>query len=261
MFSQESRIAGLNDLIESLTQVGRRKLIVLGEPVQLGLSETLCKLGAPTRHVYFPTGGFVALIAGTDAGLGVETGMVGSEGMLGAQLALGVAIAPLHAVVQGAGLALRVPASAFVRELAGSDRLRSAMNRYLYVLMRQMATAASCQRFHTVVQRLARWLLMSQDRSRADVFFVTQEFLAYVLGVRRVGVTTAAGALQRAGLIGYRRGNVEVLDRAGLELVACRCYLADRRVYDGQFPRHAVDTVTTTSVLRGPPGEARPESR
>jgi len=153
------------------------------------------------------------------------------EGMLGVQLAMGVRIAPLHALVQGSGSAWRVGARAFKRELARSAVLRNELSRYAYVLMQQLAGSAACLRFHEIGPRLGRWLLMSQDRAHADSFRVTHEFLAYMLGVRRVGVTRAATELQRAGHIEYHRGALTVLDRRGLELAACSCYAADRESY------------------------------
>lgn len=195
------------------------------------MSEVLCEPGQPTRHVHFPTEGFISLVATHDGSPGVEVGMVGGEGMLGSQVALGVATSPLHALVQGPGVAWRVSADAFTAELAASAGLRKVMNQYVYVQMAQMATAAACLRFHQVGPRLARWLLMTQDRAHADNFHVTHEFLAYMLGVRRVGITGAAGALQDSALIQYHRGNFTVLDRAGLEAAACSCYAADCRSY------------------------------
>ena len=195
------------------------------------LAKVMFEPGQGTRHVWLPVDGFVSLITLTDGSPGLEVGMVGREGMLGAQLALGVSSAPMRAPVQGPGRAWRIGAAAFRAELARSDPLRASLNRYLYVLMAQLAAATACLRFHQIGPRLARWLLMSQDRAHADHFHVTHEFLAYMLGVRRVGVTAAAGALQRSGLIEYRRGELAVLDRAGLEAAACGCYAADRLSY------------------------------
>jgi CRP-like cAMP-binding protein len=157
--------------------------------------------------------------------------MVGREGMVGAELALGVLRSPLHAVVQGPGKSWRVPSAAFRGELARSPALRVLLNRYIYVLMVQLGTSAACLRFHLIGPRLARWLLLMQDRSHSDHFHVTHEFLAYMLGVRRVGITSAAGRLQRDGLIEYRRGELIVLSRRGLEAAACGCYTADERTY------------------------------
>ena len=190
------------------------------EIVELTLAEVLCEPGKPTKYVYFPTEGFISLIAVVKGSPGVEVGMVGREGMLGVQLALGVATAPLHALVQGAGQALRIGTKAFKAELTASAALQNELNRYLYVLMSQLAESAACVRFHQIGPRLARWLLMSQDRSQASSFDVTQEFLAYMLGVRRVGITAAAGALQKTGLITYSRGRLTVLNRQGLENAA-----------------------------------------
>ena len=220
-----------NHLIELLPRKDRQHLLGLCNPVPLPFAEVLCEPGRPTRYVYFPTEGFISLVALIDGSPGVEVGMVGREGMLGAHLALGVAVAPLRALVQGSGIAWRIGTPTFRRELARSAALREGVHRYVYVLMAQLAASTACVRFHLIGPRLARWLLMSQDRARSDSFRVTQEFLAYMLGIRRVGVTLAASVLQRTGLIEYHRGNLTVLDRSGLELAACGCYAADRRAY------------------------------
>ena len=220
-----------NHLIELLPRKDRLHLLAVCEPVELVLGEVLCEPGQPMSHVYFPVDGFISLVALSDAKPALEVGMVGREGMLGAHLALDVSAAPLHALVQGPGSAWRVRSGAFRRELKHSAALRLSLNRYLYVLMAQLAASASCLRFHLIGPRLARWLLMSQDRAHADSFRVTHEFLAYMLGVRRVGITMAAGALQRGGLIEYHRGELTVLDRGGLEAAACGCYAVDRKAY------------------------------
>jgi len=215
-----------------LPNSARQSLLSASEPVMLVMSEVLCERGALTRHVYFPVDGFISLVTKLDRHPGLEVGMVGREGMLGVQLALGVNTEPLRAMVQGAGAAWRVPAPAFRNELAASAALRLWIHRYLYVLMAQMALAAACQRFHQIGPRLARWLLMTQDRAHADHFYITHEFLACMLGVRRVGVTVAAGVLQGRGLIEYHRGELTVLNRAGLEAAACCCYAANLTSYD-----------------------------
>ena len=228
----ESLLAPLqNHLIELLPRAAQRRVLALCEPVDLVLSQTLCEPGTPTLAVYFPTEGFISLVALNEGVAALEVGMVGREGMLGAQLALDVDTVPLRALVQGAGRAWRIGRAPFRAELAQNTALQRVLQRYVYVLMAQLAAAAACLRFHLIGPRLARWLLMSQDRARADQFRVTHEFLAYMLGVRRVGITGAAGALQHAGLIEYRRGQLTVLDRAGLEAAACSCYAADRRAY------------------------------
>lgn len=206
-------------------------MLAVCEPVDLVLGEVLYELDKPTRYVYFPIDGFISLVASIDGKPALEVGMVGREGMLGAQLVLGVPTMPLHALVQGSGASWRIGAAAFRRELARSAALRRLLGRYLYVLMGQLAASATCLRFHLIGPRLARWMLMSQDRAHASSFHVTHEFLAYMLGVRRVGITAAAGALQSSGLIEYHRGEVTVLDRSGLEAAACGCYALDRQTY------------------------------
>jgi CRP-like cAMP-binding protein len=223
--------AAQNHLIELLPRRVRTHFLAVCEEVKLPMSEVLCESGIVTRYAYFPTQGYISLIAPVDGKPILEVGMVGTEGMLGTQLVLGVAMTPLHALVQGGGTALRIGAAAFRRELVHSAALQAGLDRYVHVTMMQLASSAACLRFHKIGQRLARWLLMTQDRAQSDSFRVTHEFLAFMLGVRRVGVTTAAVALQRLGLIEYRRGDVTVLNRRGLETAACSCYAADRKAY------------------------------
>jgi CRP-like cAMP-binding protein len=220
-----------NRLIELLPGKDRERVLASCDAVQLGHGEVLCECATPTRHVYFPVDGSISLVTQTHEHSGIEVGMIGREGMLGAQLVLGVMSEPLLAQVQGPGMAWRIGTLAFRRELAASTALRNALNRYIYVLMAQLARSAACLRHHQIGPRLARWLLMSQDRAHADHFHVTHEALADRLGVRRVGVTHAAGTLQDEGLIAYHRGAVSVLDRGGLEAAACACYASDQRTY------------------------------
>ena len=220
-----------NHLLALLPRKDRTHLLAACEPVELTLSEVLCERGDVTQHVYFPTGSFVSLVTRIDEHPGLEVGMIGSEGMLGLQVLLGVAKSPLQVVVQGAGSSWRLEAAAFRTELDISPALHRVLNRYLYVRMAQLAASAGCLRYHLIGPRLARWLLMSQDRAHADSFHVTHEFLAFMLGVRRVGITVAASALQRSGLITYHRGHLTVLNRTGLEAAACSCYAEDCAAY------------------------------
>lgn len=215
-----------------MPRADRNRLLALCEPVELVLSQVLGVVGEPTQHVYFPTDSFISLIAELDDHHGLEVGMAGCEGMLGSQLVLGVWREPLKALVQGAGHCWRVDAKSFRSELLRSLPLRQRLLRYVSVLMEQRAASAACLRYHEIGPRLARWLLMTQDRAHSDLFPVTQEFLAAMLGVRRVGVTAAAGALQRQGLIEYHRGHLRVLNRTGLEAAACSCYASDRIVLE-----------------------------
>ena len=224
-----------NHLIDRIARADRLRLLSVAEPIELVLGQIVCEPQTPTRHVVFPIDGFISLIAVVPGSPGIEVGMVGREGMLGSQLALGVATTPLQAVVQGAGSAVRIGAAAFRRELADSPSLQRTLDGYIAVLIAQLATSAVCLRYHEIGPRLARWLLMSNDRAHADSFRMTHEFLAHMLGVRRVGITAAAGALQRQGLIEYRRGLMTVLDRGGLEKAACACYAADSQVYAQQM--------------------------
>jgi CRP-like cAMP-binding protein len=224
-----------NQLIAGLGPKAANSLLALGETAPLALSQVLSEAGSPIRHVYFPMEGFISLVAVVKDSPGIEVGMIGTEGMLGASLALGVSTQPVRAVVQGSGAAWRIPAPAFRAELERSARLRRAVSRYLYVLFCQQVSSAVCLRFHLTGPRLARWLLMSQDRAHSAGFHVTHEFLAYMMGVRREGVTQAAGGLQRQGLIAYRRGEMQILDRAGLEAAACSCYAAEIAIYAGML--------------------------
>ena len=220
-----------NQLIELLPGAARRRLVAIAEQVDLVQSAVLGDAGERTAHVYFPINGFISLVTSIDGHPVLETGMVGREGMCGAHVALGVLTQPLHVLVQGAGTAWRLPIRDFCKELDRCAPLRSIMGRYLYVLMSQLASAGACTRFHRIDARLSRWLLMMQDRAHTDTFGVTQEFLGFMLGVRRVGISAAAAALQSKRLIEYSRGRLVVLDRAGLEAISCSCYADDRQTY------------------------------
>jgi CRP-like cAMP-binding protein len=220
-----------NQLIANLPRKSRLSLKKLCDPVQLMMADVLCNGVQPIRHVYFPVEGFISLVTILDGKPVLEVGMVGREGMLGAQMALGVDGEPLHAVVQGPGSAWRIAAPAFRRELNSNMALKKTLGQYLHVTATQLAGSAACLRFHQIGPRLARWLLMTQDRAHSNSFKVTHEFLAFMLGVRRVGITTAAAALQRQRLVTYHRGDIRILNRRGLEKAACSCYARDCTIY------------------------------
>ncbi len=219
-----------NRLLSLLPPRERGRILKDATLVELPFGEILWQQGDRIRHVYFPTTGFISLLTNVDDRI-LEVGMVGDEGMCGHSLVLGSDTAPLRALVQGAGESLRFKASTFKQRLEDSRALRKLMLGYVQVLLGQQAQNAACTRFHVVEARLARWLLMTLDRAPTSEFDVTQEFLAYMLGVRRVGVTAAARILQSRDLIRYSRGHMDVLDRKGLEAAACVCYASDLETY------------------------------
>ena len=226
------RASPVNRLLEALPESDRRRFLAGCETIELAFAEVLYTPNERLNQVLFPLTGFISLIMPVDDSASLEVGMIGNEGMFGIPLALGVDLSPVRAVVQGAGSALRMDAAHFCCELRRSERLQREIARYVFVHLAQLAQTAACTRFHVVEARLARWLLMTQDRAHANAFHVTQEFLALMLGVRRVGVTKAAGALQKRRLIRYSRGDITVLDRRGLKAASCGCYEADRVSYD-----------------------------
>jgi CRP-like cAMP-binding protein len=229
--STNGHAAPPNRLLASLPRRESVRFLAACDAVELKLGTVLYKPDSQIAHVYFPTDSFISLMIPVDGTSNLEVGLVGNEGMLGTPLILGVDRSPLRALVQGAGPAWRMDARAFVREVGSSAALRTSLHRYLQVHIGQLAQTAACTRFHLVEERLARWLLMTQDRAHNDNFHVTHEFLAYMLGVRRVGVTRAASALQKRKLIHYHRGEVTVLNRRGMEAASCGCYRADRDRY------------------------------
>lgn len=221
-----------NHLMDLLPRKDRQRLLARCESVGLVHDATLCTPGQPARYAYFPTHCILSLVVPIDAHDAIEVAMVGSEGMQGVhQLLSDAPNDAMAALVAVPGTAWRISAPDLRLELDASPALRLILGRYLQVLRGQLATAAGCLHFHQIGPRLARWLLMTQDRAHNDHFHVTHEFLARMLGVRRVGVTVAASALQRCGLVDYHRGEVEILDRGGLEAISCSCYSSDRLAY------------------------------
>jgi CRP-like cAMP-binding protein len=221
-----------NHLIERLPQVVRKRFLALCSPFELVALSDLSEHGAPLSHAYFPRSGFIAQVIDTETHPPLAVGMIGRESMLGAEMVLGVAKTPWRAVVQGSGSCWRLEAHVLRKAIATTPELRELMQSILMVRLHQQSLAPACQRFHAVSERLARWLLMSQDRAHADRFHVTQDFISLMLGVRRVGVSVAASEFQRRGLIEYNRGELRVLDRIGLQRASCNCYEADKRLHD-----------------------------
>lgn len=205
------------------------------ERVVLAFPETLAEPGQAVRHVYFPTGSLISLLTLGGGRVSLQVALTGNEGMYGVGIALGVDISRGHAAVQADGPAWQIGAAAFRNELARSPALRKGVNRYVYVLLSQLAQTAACVCFHVVEQRLARWLLMTADRVHATTFRITHEFLGHMLGVRRERITHSASALQRRKLITYTRGRVVILDREGLERASCTCYRSDLATYQQTF--------------------------
>jgi CRP-like cAMP-binding protein len=217
-------VNSLNALLAALPRKSCQQFLSGLEPVTLGFGDVLYEPGEPIREVYFPEQCLVSLLTVVEGHRALEVGMVGREGMVGIPLALGIAVSPVRALVQGAGPALKMKTPRFHKELRGCPPLQSGLNRYVYAMMGQISQTAACNRFHMVEARLARWLLMTRDRMRSSEFRMTHEFLGHMLGVRRVGVTEAASALQRKDLIEYSRGDITILDDRGLEKAACSCY-------------------------------------
>jgi len=230
--SLSKRSAPENSLLAGLPERCWQRMLADCELIDLDFAQALSAPGEQIGHVYFPLGSFISLVTVLDDGARLEVGMVGSEGMLGASLVLGVGVSPQYALVQGAGTALRMSKAAFLSQCSKSVPLQQAVHRYIYVLMSQLAQTAACSHYHLIEVRLARWLLLTRDRARSNRFRLTHEFLAFMLGVRRVGITEAASALQKRGLIDYRRGRIAILDGTGLEKASCGCYAQGNEIYD-----------------------------
>jgi CRP-like cAMP-binding protein len=228
--SKAGRIAAIaratnpNRLLAALPPKEYERLLEGLEPVRLTYGEVLDEPGEQLRYAYFPCDSLVSLLTVVEDHRALEVALVGREGMVGARLALGFTTSSVRALVQGTGMALRIESTHFLRKFERSPELRRALLRFTDSLMLQFTQNAACNRFHLVQARLARWLLMTRERVSSQEFYLTHEFLADMLGVRRVGVTLAASALQRQQLIRYRRGAIKILDQQGLEASACSCY-------------------------------------
>jgi CRP-like cAMP-binding protein len=219
-----------NRVLGALSPAAYRRISRRLKNVELVLGEVLWERSAPLRHVYFPSEGMVSMIAVVDGGPGIEVGLIGREGVVGLPVAFGAKKAPVRALVQGQGSALRMTAAHFAAEMQKSAGLRREVDRLGYIAMTTAMQIAVCNKAHRLEARFARWLLMVRDRVASNEFQLTHHFLAQMLGVRRPGVTDAARALQRRHLIYYRRGRLSIVNPVGLREAACSCYAAIRTI-------------------------------
>jgi hypothetical protein len=223
-----------NRLLAALPAKDYKRLLPELEPVTLTFGDILFEPGENIRHVYFPNNSIISLLSAVGEREHLEVGIVGNDGMAGLPVFMGVSTSRTRGLVQGEGSASRMKAAALRKELSNGNgsALQKLLHRYTHSLLTQISQSAACNRFHLVNPRLARWLLMTHDRLEGDEFRMTQEFLSQMLGVRREGVTLAAGILQKQKLIRYSRGQIRVLDRAGLEAASCNCYAVVKDEYD-----------------------------
>jgi len=221
-----------NKILAALPAEEYERLRGLLTPVSLPLGETLYKQDSRIEYVYFVNTGVVSHVTHMEDGGSVEVGLVGSEGVVGLPVALGDDVSPNHAIVQIAGGAMRMEAAALREELGRGGRLQGLLLRYALAFNKQVSQTAACNRSHNVGNRLARWLLMCQNRVGGDELYLTQEFVAQMLGTRRSGVSEAAILLQAAGLIRYSRGHITILDRERLKEFACECYEVVKAEFD-----------------------------
>ena len=228
-----------NRLLAALPDAEWARWLPQLEPVDMPLGKVLYESGSKLTHVYFPTTSIVSLLYVMEDGASAEIAVVGHEGIVGISLFMGGETTPSRAVVQSAGLAFRLKANVMMQEFNRAGPVLHLLLRYTQALITQMAQTAVCNRHHSLDQQLCRWLLLSLDRLHSNEIVMTQELIANMLGVRREGVTEAAGNLQQAGLIRYRRGHITVLDRARLEQRTCECYAVVRREYDRLLPATA----------------------
>ena len=226
-----------NRLLATLPKKEYQRLQPELEEVTLPFAEVLYEPGASIRHVYFPNDSIISVLAEVGTNATLEVGIVGNEGMAGLSVFMGVNTSRNKALVQSAGTAMRMKSEALHRESQQIGSLHSLLHRYSQSLLAQASQSAACNRFHMVNARLARWLMMTHDRLGTDEFRVTQEFMSNMLGVRREGVTGAAIALQKDQLISYSRGQVKILNRAGLEAVSCTCYRVIKDESDSYLTR------------------------
>lgn len=213
-----------NQLLASLPAEEYQRLRPHLQLIPLMIGQTLQRANQPIEWVYFPYHTLISLLTTMEDGATIEVGMISREGFVGMNLVLGSDTAQNDAIVQVPSHAIRVPAHVLKAELERSEQLRTLLLRYVQVLYNQVSRSAACNSLHPIRVRMARWLLIVQDRLESDELSLTQEFLSHMLGVRRSGVTEVARMLQQAGMIRYNRGKITILDKAALEATACECY-------------------------------------
>lgn len=239
------RIAGLyghdpkqNHLLGALPEADYERLLPHLELVSMRLGSVVCESGSQMSHVYFPTSSIVSLLHHTKNGASAEIAVIGNEGMIGVTLFMGGGSTLTRVVVNSAGYGFRMRKNMLTEEFARGGALQQLLLRYTQALIAQMSQTAVCNRHHSVLQQLCRWLLLSLDRQLSTELSITQETIASMLGVRRESVAAAAGKLQDDGLIQYSRGHITVMNRAGLEERVCECYAGLREEYDRLAPNH-----------------------
>ncbi len=228
-----------NHLLAALPEATYQGLLPFLERLSLPLGMVVYESGGAQGYVYFPTSSIVSLLYVLADGASAEIAVTGSEGLVGVALFMGGETTPSRAVVQSAGEGYRLRAAVLKKEFEAGGELQHLLLRFTQALITQMTQTAVCNRHHSVDQQLCRWLLMSLDRLPGNELVMTQELIANMLGVRREGVTEAAGRLQSAGLIHYRRGHIEVRDRRQLEARVCECYAVVKKEYDRLLPEAA----------------------
>jgi CRP-like cAMP-binding protein len=213
-----------NQILRSLSRQSYPLLFSNLQSVQLERGQILYDLGGPIRSAFFVVSGMVSLLATTEDGSATQVAMVSREGVVGLPALLRINKAPYQVMVQIPGRAMRLRIDLFVKEFDREGPLRDILLRYIHCLISQISQSAACNRFHTIEQRLGRWLLIGQDRVKAKDLILTHEMLAHMLGAKRTNVTKAAANLKRAGVIQYRHGRIQILNRAALEKISCECY-------------------------------------
>ena len=237
-----------NHLLAALPPAIQQRLLPMLELFPLPLGKVLYESGDTMRYVYFPTDSIVSLLYVMESGASAEISVVGNEGIVGVSLFMGGESTPSRAVVQSAGSAYRLAGQKLKDEFNRHSELMQLLLRYTQSLITQMAQTAVCNRHHSIDQQLCRWLLLSLDRLPDNKLTMTQELIANMLGVRREGVTEAAGKLQKLGVIDYCRGHITVLDRSKLEALSCECYAVVKRESDRLLPQHASSLTETENA-------------